>query len=385
MKNRLYSLLIPWFMDGSLSLVQTAMPLLAVRLGASAMMLGTISMVAQAFRLPVCLTSARASEKVGRKAMILPSAALMTLAYMLFANARSAGQMIPIYAVALVALGGFYPSLQALIGDVSARGQLTKNLGAFNIGWCVGGGIAALAAKLVIQQLGLRESFFIAAGLSLTAGLLVLSWRSGRAGEVSEEDAAVFAAQFNPTLLLIARMGLFTAFFGYTVVRMLFPKLAVEQLGWSEAEVAFSVAFLPIGQGSGMLLTTISPWWRGKLWPQAAAQIVILASGLTVTRASNASTLAVAFLLLGCSQSVTYTAALYHGLSARKERGKNTGTHEAIVAGGGITGSLVGGVVAQSLSPRAPYLALSCLALACLAATFALRRKARLNGSGAVQ
>ncbi len=133
-------------MDGSLSLVQTAMPLLAVRLGATAMTLGTISLAAQTVRLPICFTSGRISERVGRKTLIVPAACAITLAYVLFARAQSTAQIVLLYTLTLASIGAFYPSLQAMIGDVSGRGQLTKNLGAFNIGWCVGGGLAALAA-----------------------------------------------------------------------------------------------------------------------------------------------------------------------------------------------------------------------------------------------
>lgn len=374
MKNRLYSLLIPWFMDGSLSLAQTAMPLLAIQLGASSMTLGLISLVAQTVRLPICFTSGRISERVGRKKFMIPGACAITLSYILFARAQSNTQILLLYTLALAAIGGFYPSLQALIGDVSQRGQLTKNLGMFNIGWCVGGGIAALSAGVIIG-FGLRTSFYFAAAWSTIATLLVISWKSDRPREVTAEDAAAFAAQDYPGLLVISRLGMFTSFFGYTMVRMLFPKLAVSTLGWSDTTVAWTVAFLPIGQGTGMLITTVSPWWRGKLWPQAGAQALLLTSGLLVAATSNPAILCIAFLALGCAQSVTYTAALYHGLSARRDRGKNTGLHEGIVASGGITGSLIGGVVAQWISPRAPYIALGCMAAACLVTTVVYRSR----------
>lgn len=361
-------------MDGSLSLVQTAMPLLAVRLGATAFTLGTISLVAQSVRLPICFTSGRISEKVGRKKLIVPAACAITLSYILFARAQSTTQLMLLYTLALASIGGFYPSLQAMIGDVSARGRLTKNLGAFNIGWCVGGGLAALSAGVVIS-FGLRNSFYVAAVWSVIATLLVISWRSERVGEASSEDAAAFAAQENGPLLVISRVGLFTAFFGYTMVRMLFPRLAITSLGWSETSVAWSVALLPVGQGIGMMTTTAAPWWRGKLWPQIGAQCLLLASGLTVASTSQPAVLAAAFFALGYAQSITYTAALYHGLSARKNRGKNTGIHEGIVASGGITGSLIGGVVAQWISPRAPYVVLACAAAACLVTTAVIYRR----------
>lgn len=369
LKNRLYSLLVPWFMDGSLSLVQTAMPILAVRLGATSLALGTISLVAQTVRLPICFTSGPVSERVGRKRLIVPAAAAITLSYILFARAQTITQLVVLYTLALASIGAFYPALQAMIGDVSRRGELTRNLGAFNIGWCVGGGLAALAARPAIERFGLRTSFYFATVWAIIALIVVLIWRKNGPAEVSEEDAAAFAEQDNPTLLVISRMGMFTGFFGYTMVRMLFPKLAISTLGWSDLSVAWSVAFLPVGQGSGMLATTAAPWWRGKLWPQIAAQSLLGVSGLIVALNSAPFVLGVAFFALGFAQSIAYTSALYQGLAARRNRGRSTGIHEGIVASGGITGSMVGGVIAQWLSPRAPYVALACVAAACLVAT----------------
>jgi MFS family permease len=378
-KNRLYSLLVPWFMDGSLSLVQTAMPLLAVRLGADALALGTISLVAQCVRLPICFTSGPRSERVGRKTLIVPSAVAIIISYALFARAHSIAQIVLLYTLALASIGGFYPALQAMIGDVSRRGQLTRNLGAFNIGWCVGGGLAALAAKPIMAAFGLRNSFYFAMAWATLALVVVLIWRKDGPNEVSEEDRAAFAAQDNPALLIVSRMGMFTAFFGYTMVRMLFPKLAVSSLHWSDLEVAWSVAFLPVGQGVGMLATTATPWWRGAFWPQVGAQLLLGGSGVMVALYSSPTLLAAAFGALGFAQSITYTSALYQGLAARRNRGRNTGIHEGIVASGGITGSLAGGVVAQWLSPRAPYVVLTCAAAVCLitTATICLKRRGR--------
>ena len=361
-------------MDGSLSLAQTAMPILAVRLGATSIALGTISWVAQLVRLPICFTSGRLSERVGRKTLILPAAFAISCAYLLFARAQSTAHIMILYTVALAAIGAFYPALQALIGDVSRQGQLTRNLGAFNIGWCVGGGAAALAAGALIK-FGLGFAFHVAAASSFVAGVLVVAWGSGKSnGRDDANEPTAAPTEDTGPLLLVSRLGLFTAFFGYATVRILFPKVAISTLGWSEQSVAWTVSALPVGQACGMLATTAAPWWRGKVWPQVAAQTAMLVCGATIWKASSPVILGPAFFGIGVSLSVAYTAALYHGLSSRVDKGKNAGIHEAVVAAAGITGSLLGGVLAQVVSPRAPYVALGCLAAACLVTTGLLCR-----------
>lgn len=368
MNDRRYSLLIPWFMDAALSLVQTAVPLLALRLGASAILLGTIGWVAQAVRLPICFTSGRLSERVGRTRFIIPAALVIAAASIGLARSQSTTQVMVLYTVALACIGAFYPPLQALIGDVSRRGELTKNLGSFNIGWCIGGAVAAIGAWWLVA-IGLAETLYVAAvGFVVTAVLVAFWHRATSARTDQEEQAAAAAPQDTGPLLIIARAGLFTGFFGFAVIRMMFPKLGIS-LGWTESNVAMVVAWVVVGQAAGMLATSASPWWRGRLWPQVMAQVMMLVSGLVICVTSSAVVMGGAFFCAGAALSVAYTAALYHGLSARKAMGKNSGTHEALVAAGGISGCLLGGLVAQGISLRAPYALLAVLAVVCLAVT----------------
>lgn len=360
-------------MDGALALVQTGVPLLALRYGASAILLGTIGWVAQAVRLPVCFTSGRLSERVGRAKIIIPAACLVTLGSVALAAARSNLQVIISYTLLLTAVGAFYPPLQALIGDVSRRGQLRRNLGSFNIGWCIGGALAALAARWLIR-IHLSLAFWAAAPASLVAGGLVLAWRRSRAPDAEPAQAPMPAASGRPSLLLVARMGHFTGFFAFAVTRMLFPKLGLS-LGWTEARVATVVAFLLVGQAAGILTTNASSWWRDKLWPQVMAQGLTLLCAVAISLASSPILIGVMFFGIGAAAGICYTAALYHGLSSGKDLGRNAGIHKSLVAAGNISGCLLGGLVAQSVSLRAPYILLACLAAACLISTAALSRE----------
>ncbi len=378
MTDRRYSLLIPWFMDGALALVQTAMPLLALRLGADPITLGSIGWIAQAVRLPICFTSGHLSEKLGRATIIVPAAGLIALASIGLAFAGSNLQVILYYTISLAAIGAFYPPLQAMIGDVSRRGELTKNLGAFNIGWCIGGSIAALGAGWLVR-LGLSAAFYTACGGFVTAGLLVMAWRRRQTKQIrTQVEEATPAAQDTGPLLTIARMGHFMGFFGYAIVRILFPQVG-KSMGWSESTIALVVAWILVGQATGMLAANASPWWRGKLWPQVGAQSLMLVSALVAWRAVSPIVLGASFFCIGLSLSTAYTAALYHGLSSRANRGRNTGIHEGIVAAGGISGSLLGGVTAQMISLRAPYIIMACLAICCLTATALLHSQFQLR------
>jgi len=383
MNNRRFSLLVPWFMDGALALVQTAVPLLALRLGASAFVLSSINWIAQSVRLPICFAAGPLSERVSRTRMIVPAALAIALAAVGFVHAKTNAQVVLLYTVCLASIGVFYPTLQAMIGDVSRRGELTKNLGAFNIGWCIGGSLAALGAGWVVG-ISLPLAFYVAAGGFALSGALVVAWgriRSSRPHDAAAEPAQ--AAHDTGPLLIIARMGHYMGFFSYAIVRFLFPKLG-KAMHWSDSTIALVVAWIIVGQGAGMLATYASPWWRGRLWPQVTAQLLMLGAALTAWRAASPFPLGAAFFCMGLSLSVAYTTALYHGLSNRTARGRNTGIHEGIVAAGGISGSLLGGIVAEEVSLRAPFILVAFLAGAILLATILLRSRWNAQSSADV-
>ena len=361
-------------MDGGIVLLQTAVPLLAVRLGASAILLGAMGVVAQTARLPMCFTSGRLSEKLGRTAICVPAACVFAAACALLGLAKSNAQVMALYAFTVASIGAFYPPLQAMIGDVSERGQLRKNLGMFNVGWCTGSAVMGLAARWLLGP-GLQWLFFTGAAMALTAAGLVLNWRRG----ATKHSVAADAPDTDPgddygPLLLIARMGHFISFYGYATTRILFPKLAISQFHWSEATVATVVAQFLVGLGIGILVCSAAPWWRGKLWPLVFSQLAMAAAAASVYWVRSPALIGAAFFAFGVAQSITYTAALYYGLSARANRGKNTGIHEGLVAGGSISGCLLGGIVAQSIALTAPFVLLACLAGACVIATAVIRK-----------
>jgi predicted MFS family arabinose efflux permease len=369
-------------MESGLVLLQLAVPLLAVRFGADWVKLGAIGWIAQAIRTPVCLTSGHLSERFGRVRIILPSAIVCALMMVGLAQVRTLAQELVLYTIALASIGAFYPPLQALIGDASKQGQLRKNLGMFNVGWCVGGAItAALAGLLVGRSLSLL--LYVGAAFCAAAAVLVLTWRARPVAHANTPDLALLEAgidgggeDFGP-LLWIARMGHFVGFVAFSVIRILFPKMGVQSFGWSEATVATIIAVFLWGLGIGILLTNVSPWWRGKLWPQIASQCVMLVCALgtalvcsPVLSAVRSPGMIGALLFgFGVAQSVAYTGALYYGLSSRKGKGANTGIHEALVAAGCVTGCLLGGIVAQEFGLVAPFAMIGGLATLSVIAT----------------
>lgn len=375
-QKRAFSFAIPAFMDGTLGLVQTALPLLAIRFGASAWFLGMLGWTAQTVRLPFCFGSGTLSDKIGRTRVIYPAAGAVVLACIGFALAKNNTQLLLLYILIMSAIGAFYPALQAFVGDHSPQGELRKNLSWFNVGWTVGGSICALSAGYLLAA-GRLLPFAIGAVMAFIVIQLVFFWSRTPAARNSEAEDAVSQTVIGPgPLLLISRMGHFLSFFGLALVKNIFPKLGTD-LGMSEGTIGVLVGTTLVGQAAGIFASSAGPWWRGKLWPQILAQAMALAAGLMAFTSRSPLAFGMAFLVQGIALGIAYTGALYYGMQARTNMGRNTGIHESLVAGGSIIGSLAGGASAQFISLRTPYLIFAGLSLSAIIASLFYWRLAR--------
>ncbi len=365
-RTRGFSFAIPALMDGCIGFVQTAVPLLAIRFGASPLFLGNMWSISQGARLPVCMTTGLLSEKVGRTRVIIPAAALATLTAIGLAFSANNAHIFVYYFFFMISVGAFYPSLQAFIGDNSAKGELRKNLSAFNIGWTIGGSACTLVAGYLFAA---HKAWPFAVGALLAAGSIwfVRAWSrmhvSGGAQENGEgiDPMLLSSSTEGPgPLLMIARSAHFVGFFGYSAIRSMFPKLGYT-LGYSDGAIGLLLGTMLVGQAVGIFIAGASPWWRGKLWPLVMALLMAIVSGLAIALVQSKALYAAAFLIQGISLGIAYTQALYYGLQARTKMGKNSGIHESLVAAGNISGGFVGGIAAQFISLRAPYAAFAVL------------------------
>lgn len=369
-RTRLFSFAIPALMDGMLGLSQTALPLLAMRFGASPWFLGMLGWTGQSVRFPATLASGALSDVVGRLRIIIPAGLLAGVACVGFALSSNKWQVLGWNILLVASIGAFYPCLQAFIGDRSPQGQLRKNLSAFNVGWTVGGSVCALAAGYLLAK-NQWLPFGVGAAFTVVLTCLVLIWARTPMSKFHESahESATIAADGPGVLLPIARIGHFLGFFGFSMGRYLFPKLAKVELDMSDATIGSLVSMLHWGQATGILLASVGPWWRWKLWPQVFAQLTPVVSGLVVFFAVSPWILSGAFLLQGIGLGVAYTGALYYGLQARTKMGRNTGIHESLVAAAHFLGSLVGGTAAQFISLRAPYMMFAILSSCALVVT----------------
>ncbi len=364
MKIRLHAFFVRTTADASMVLIQTAVPLLALRFGAGAVLLGAMGWVPMALRLPFSLSSGPLSEKVGRKTIAVPAVCVMALAAAAIGFSRSNVLVLLFFVLFTAADGAFRPAIQSFIGDISERGQLTSNLAAFNLGW--GGGIAVTVFVLAwLVSIALDLPVYIGAGSCALTALLVILWRKKAGKEPVAQSNETSSPGCDPRVLLASRLTLLAGYVGFGAIRILFPKLG-QHLGWTDREIAATTAYFLGGVGLGLLATNLRPWWRGRFWPQLVSQGLMLISGIVAAFTPSPIVLDMAFFAVGAVLALANTSALYHGLSWLNQRGKNTGIHEGLISGGVVVGCLIGGVLAQRFSPRAPFVLFGAFTALCL-------------------
>jgi len=359
--NRRFLFLMAWFMELAMIQVMTAVPFLAVRLGASRMMLGMIGTVSMLASLPFTFTSGRLSEIIGRKRLIVPAAALVAAASFALLYARSPVEVMIAYSLAAVFCACYFPPLEAMIGGISRPGELAGNMSQFNLGWCIG---RLIGGFLVLWLIGvdLTYCFYAGAALAIVPAFLGAIYRSEHAIQEELPDDHPSRGARHVVLLSITRISNFVAFFALTVASVLFARFG-KDLGWSEPRTAAVVVMLSVGMGVFMIVTSVSPWWKGKLWPMIATQSTLVVSAVCIVFSSSPILMGVMFFFLGGCAAVTYAAALYQSLTSRQDLGTNTGIHEMLIVLGALCGSLLGGAVAQLFeSNRAPYVLIAVLA-----------------------
>lgn len=380
MKKDPFLYVATFLMDGLIGVIGLCVPLLALRLGATYDDLGAIGAVSSLVYALACLVSGRLSERLGyRRSMALASAAV-ALSVACYPRATRVLHLIALYTVTWVCLSCYWPALQAWLGSGKGRRNLLRDLGRFNISWALGI-LVGPAAGGSLYAMDLDWPFLIAAGaigaLSLAISLLRFQGPSpAPTPEAPPEDAA------SDHFLRIAWVANFATFFATGTVRSLFPKFASD-LGIAPGPLGLLMALIGLAQVVTFFFVARTDRWQFRLSPLVISQVAGAAGLLTLTFGASPGVLAVGLLAQGALTGVTFTASIFYSLFVRNPGSRRTGLHEAVVGGGFFLGPLLGGIAAEHLGPRSPYLLCACaILLAVGLQTYLHRRGQRSALSG---
>lgn len=372
MKKERFLYLLGLIMDGCAGLAGLGVPLLAMGIGADYGDLGAIGATGSLAYSAGCFFAGSLADRIGyRRMMTLCSlgAALVFGAYLLV------DQIWQFYAVALaggLCNSGFWPPLQAWLGSGKGRRSLLLAVGRFNVAWSLGFLVGPALAGFLYPH-GVVYVFGVAAGLAalLPLGLLFLPLCEPEA-ETTPADTASLAA--SRLFLPIAWVANFSTFFANGTVRSLFPKFATD-LGVAPDLLGVLISLIGLAQTTAFLLISRTERWQFRLAPLVGVQLLAAVGLCTLAFGASPATFAVGLLIQGLLVAATFTASIFYSLHAEGPGGQRTGIHEGIVGSGFLVGPAAGGLLADHIGPRAPFLLASAVILAAiLLQVFLLRR-----------
>jgi len=366
---------IAFVVDGCFALLGICVPLLAMSIGATYDDLGAISATSALTYSLGCFAGGHLSDRIGyRRFMVVASLgiALICVCYLvvdqlwqLFALAGLTGAM----------MSGFWPPLQAWLGAGKDRSQLLQAVGGFNVCWSLGILIGPVLGG-TLYAVDPSRVFVLAAVLmgTIFAFMLRLPVREETATEEQMDQSAslALARRFLP----VAWVANFATFFATGTVRSLFPKLATD-LGIDPALLGKLLGLIGLTQVISFFLIARTDRWQFKLAPLVGIQLTaVLGLGILALGSSQIH-FALGLLCQGVLIGTTFTSSAFYSLHAEGPGGKRTGIHEGLIGSGMLVGPLAGGLMAEHVGSRAPYLLASGVLLCAIAVEIYLVNRKR--------
>jgi MFS family permease len=353
-------------------LVAPALPLYARSLGADYRDLGLIGAAHGLAFAALTIPLGRASDRVGRRAILALSAVGIGAAAALY---LAAGRVVGLAAGKLLeaaAWAAFWPTLEAWIAErfgARAGAAMGVAYGAYALAFVVGSAVGGF----VVEAFGLRAPFALYVG---TAGLSLLLVLALAGGPPAGSEAAHHGHAATPRIVTThpewarTRRGLayatgFVYVYGLGTVLAFLPAYAADR-GLSPRGVGLLLAAYWIARVVGSL-------GAGRLSDALSRRQILIPAMLTVTAGAGlvvapfgagALFLGAVALGLAAGASAPTCVALIADHASAADRGTAMGLFEAACGVSILASGLAGGYAAEALGGETPYLIAGALALA---------------------
>ncbi|MCS7254110.1 MAG: MFS transporter, partial [Armatimonadota bacterium] len=326
----------------------------------------------------------RVSGRVGREnsaligaVIYLASASLIPIAY----HTHSIALLLILSAIAGIAIGFYWPAVQALMGTAAPREKLLTFITIYNLAWSAGRMLGMrLSGNLFMHSPNMP--FIVGGAISL---LVVLATLAARAFEAQRDSEAVdfsrvlarySSAEFNSLVVASAQLGNLLRTLSVGTAVALFPKWA-SSLRFSPAQVSELVFLLLVGHFLSFIVApALYAWISPKML--VIIKIAISCGSILISLSNAAWQFFLSFLLVGVCAGLACTTSTYYSILSQGRTTSGSARHEASVGAGSVLGPILGGFIAQvTASQRSPYMLMAFIGLCLLALdiVYLLRRR----------
>ncbi|MCX6357543.1 MAG: MFS transporter [Candidatus Aureabacteria bacterium] len=255
----------------------------------------------------------------------------------------------------------FWPPLQAWCAEAGNPGRLSHRLGIFNLSWSLGIMIGpVIGGSLYALDYRFPWCYGILSNLVMLVLLMRASGGEAAPSDDSPDGGAEQCARPPGRFLATALWANFICWFALSNIQSIYPKLAVGR-GFSPQLIGYLLFLVGAVQSIFFLILRAHAFWHHRYAPLVIVHFAAAGGMLMVFSVSSVPLLTIAFPLLGCALGLSYYSSIYYSLCAKGSVGTRTGIHEFMVGSGFLLGPLVGGVLAQCIGLRAPFLVCSIL------------------------
>lgn len=367
-----------FIMNSATGVLVIGLPLLGIRFGATPLQLGVLGAAGAFIYTLACPFGGRFSDRrgggtEGRRGMLIICCALLVAVDSFIFLVSGIRDLFILAVCGSFCAAFFWPPLQAWLAEVGERESLAERLGLFNLSWSlgimvgpmIGGFLFAIHYRLPWCYAMATNSFLV---------LLLLLSRGQAPAPASafipaHEEAARrgSAAEF----LSLALWANFACWFSLSNVQSIYPKLAQER-GLSPELIGCLLFMVGAAQSVFFIVLRSTRAWHFRYGPLVAVHGIAAAGMLVIFTTRSVPLLAVAFSMVGIGLGLSYYSSIYYSLCGDGGAGQRSGIHELMVGSAFFLGPLAGGLCAQYIGLRSPFILCAGL-LAATAAWEALR------------
>lgn len=318
-----------------------------------------------------CLVMRPWFNRVLPRYLIVASTAMTALLVLAMMATSRYAVLLGLYGAFGLVLSLVWPPMMGWVSTEYEGQALGRVIGRYNLSWCSGAVISPFLCGWLSEQ-DLRWPLLFAAALLLLVSVfvmgasLVLPRVRADFGTGAPHDAVPGDVDRSSPLRFPAWIGLYMSFFGMGLLVAVFPLIAIE--AWSASEIMVGLVFTLRGLANivaFVILGRIHAWHFRRL-PMVGVQWIVVAvfALLAINRSIGGAVLLLG--VFGAAMAMSYASSFFHGTTGSLNRARRMAIHEAVLAAGLMTGSVIGGWWYETLSQNGVF-SMATLVLAFLA------------------